>query len=175
MSENPIMITTDQGKPGAVPISVQIEPSLHILTAMVRLFQSLNQPQSAADLCRLGLMYYPNNLEIRQLMTLAYLDLGKFEMAWPEIESAMLEIGLMVPWWKEIGERAKAIGENDLSEWANFLYQLLSKFPNKNISGLKKIPSNSITYSPKESLQENESTQYRPIDSKVDYSYSKTY
>ena len=64
MANPPLLIIAGKNDQGSEDISVKIDPSIPLLTAMIRLFRSQGQSRQAAEICRLGLDFFPNHNEI---------------------------------------------------------------------------------------------------------------
>lgn len=60
MEKTPLRIIVGKSERRPEEISIQIDPSMPMLTAIARLFRSQGQFQQAAEICRLGVDYYPN-------------------------------------------------------------------------------------------------------------------
>ena len=92
MANPPLLIIAGKNDQGTEDIAVKIDPSIPLLTAMIRLFRSQGQTRQAEEICRLGLDFFPNQNEIRLLRALCRLDLGETAGALAEIKNLCLGI-----------------------------------------------------------------------------------
>ena len=87
MANPPFLIIAGKNDQGTEEIAVKIDPSIPLLTAMIRLFRSQGQTRQAEEICRMGLDFFPNQNEIRLLRALCRLDLGETAGALDEIKT----------------------------------------------------------------------------------------
>jgi hypothetical protein len=129
MANPPLLIIAGKNDQGTEEFSVKIDPSIPLLTAMIRLFRSQGQTRQAVEICRLGLDFFPNQNEIRLLGALCRLDLGETEGALTEIKTFASGFKLLSPILKDLGESLKVQGQEPLSEWAVLMAGVLDNFP----------------------------------------------
>jgi hypothetical protein len=129
MEKIPLFLVASKNEGRAEDLSIQIEPSLAMISSMIHLFRSQGQFQQAATLCRLGLEYYPEHYGLRLLSATCRLDLGNQDAARGEMKALAADLQPLVPPLREWGRLAGNRGLEELSEWALLLAQILEKFP----------------------------------------------
>jgi hypothetical protein len=129
MANPPFLIISGKNDPGTEDIAVRINPSIPLLTAMIRLFRSQGQTRQAAEICRMGLDFFPNQNEIRLLGALCRLDLGETVEALAEIKTFVSEFKPLSATLKDLGTSLKVQGHEPYSEWAVLMAGLLDNFP----------------------------------------------
>ena len=129
MKKNPIVISTEPEQQGDYPLAIKVEPSVPFLAELAKLFRAHQQTGNALEICRLGLTYFPENLEIRLLLALAHLDSKQDLDAFSELEAVSKNLSLLAPYLEEIGKLAKITGKESLSEWAFLMAETLLRFP----------------------------------------------
>jgi Tetratricopeptide repeat len=132
MTMNSIVITTDQDVQPGYPLAIKIEPSVPILVSMIKLFRSHQQPVNALELCRMALVYFPANQEIRLLMALTHLDLKQANDALAELETIWESLISLAPLLEEVGKLEKEAGQDPLSDWVFQMADLLGRFPSQS-------------------------------------------
>jgi tetratricopeptide (TPR) repeat protein len=129
MANPPFLIIAGKNDQGTEDIAVKIDPSIPLLTAMIRLFRSQGQTRQAVEICRLGLDFFPNQNEIRLLRALCQLDLGETAEALTEIKELASELKPLSPILKDLGHSLKAQGQEPFSGWAVLMAGVLDNFP----------------------------------------------
>jgi hypothetical protein len=129
MEKSPLLIIAGKNENQGKDVSIQIEPSVSMLTSMANLFRSQGQFLQAAEISRLGVDYYPQVPAMRVLAAICRLELGDVEAARREMASLAAEIRPLSPGLQELGELAQRRGLNDLAEWSILLAQVLDKYP----------------------------------------------
>jgi hypothetical protein len=129
MANPPFLIIAGKNDQGTEDISVKIDPSIPLLTAMIRLFRSQGQTRQAAEICRMGLDFFPNQNEIRLLRALCQLDLGETAGALAEIETFASGFKPLSGILKDLGESLRVKGQEPFSEWAVLMAGVLDNFP----------------------------------------------
>ena len=129
MANPPFLIIAGKNDQGTEDIAVRIDPSIPLLTAMIRLFRSQGQTRQAEEICRLGLDFFPNQNEIRLLRALCRLDLGETAGALDEIKTFASEFKPLSAVLKDLGEALKVQGQEPFSEWAVLMAGVLDNFP----------------------------------------------
>lgn len=129
MANPPQLIIAGKNEQGSEDISVKIDPSVPLLTAMVRLFRSQRQSRQAAEICRLGLDFFPNQNELRLLRALCRLDLGETAGAVAEMKELVSGLKPLAPLLMDLGESLKAQGQEPYSEWSVLMSGVLNNFP----------------------------------------------
>lgn len=131
MEKTPLLIIAGKNENRAEDLSIQVEPSVPMLTSLTRLFRSQGQFQQAADLCRLGVEYYPHQPEVRLLSALCQLDLGNRGASRAELEFLAGELRPLSSGLSEWGTLARRLDLEDLAEWCLLLAQVLDRFPDQ--------------------------------------------
>ena len=129
MTNPPLLIIAGKNDQGAEDIAVKIDPSIPLLTAMIRLFRSQGQPLQAVEICRMGLDFFPNQNEIRLLRALCRLDLGETAEALDEIKTFASGFKPLSGILKDLGASLKVQGQEPFSEWAVLMAGVLDNFP----------------------------------------------
>lgn len=129
MANPPFLIIAGNNDQGTEDISVRIDPSIPLLTAMIRLFRSQGQTRQAEEICRLGLDFFPNQNEIRLLRALCRLDLGETAGALAEIKTFASGFKPLSTVLKDLGESLKVRGQEPYSEWSVLMAGVLDNFP----------------------------------------------
>jgi hypothetical protein len=129
MERIPLLLIAGKNENRAEDLSIQIEPSLSMLSSMIHLFRLQRQFRQAADLCRLGLEYYPDHYGLRVLLATCRLDLGNQEAARSEMQALAADLQPLAPSLRDWGALARNRGLEEISEWALLLAQVLDKFP----------------------------------------------
>jgi hypothetical protein len=129
MANPPLLIIAGKNDQGLEDISVKIDPSIPLLTAMIRLFRSQGQTRQAAEICRMGLEFFPDQNEIRLLRALCRLDLGETAEALAEIETFASGLKPLSAALKDLGNSLKAQAQEPLSEWAVLMAGVLDNYP----------------------------------------------
>ena len=129
MEKKPLLLIAGKNEGRAEDLSIQIEPSLSMLSSMIHLFRRQGQFRQAADLCRLGLEYYPDHYGLRVLSATCRLDLGNQEAARSEMQTLAADLQPLAPSLRDWGALARHRGLEEISEWALLLAQVLDKFP----------------------------------------------
>jgi hypothetical protein len=143
MSPEPKANSAEQKIPSAKTLSIEIELSYPLITAMVQFFRDQNNPKQSLELCRLGLTYFPGDQELRLQSALAYLDLEEPDQAWVEIKNVARELGRLAPVLDSISNHLSAAGQSDLAQWLYRLAQILSNSPGERTDNptLRQPPS----------------------------------
>jgi hypothetical protein len=129
MANPPFLIIAGNNNQGTEDISVKIDPSISLLTAMIRLFRNQGQTRQAVEICRMGLDFFPNQSEIRLLRALCQLDLGETAGALTEIKELASGLKPLSPILKDLGNSLKVHGQELFSEWAVLMAGVLDNFP----------------------------------------------
>ena len=129
MANPPFLIIAGKNDQGSEDISVKIDSSIPLLTAMIRLFRSQGQTRQAEEICRMGLDFFPNQNEIRLLRALCRLDLGETAGALDEIKTFDSEFKPLSAFLKDLGESLKVKEQEPFSEWAILMAGVLDNFP----------------------------------------------
>ena len=129
MANPPFLIIAGKNDQGAEDISVKIDPSIPLLTAMIRLFRSQGQTRQAAEICRMGLEFFPDQNEIRLLRALCRLDLGETADALAEIKTFASGLKPLSQILKDLGNSPKLQAQEPFSEWAVLMAGVLDNFP----------------------------------------------
>ncbi len=129
MVNPPFLIIAGNNDQGTEDITVKVDPSIPLLTAMIRLFRSQGQTRQAMEICRLGLDFFPNQIEIQLLRALCRLDLGETAGVLEEIRTFASGFKPLSAVLKELGQSLKAQGQEPISEWAVLMAGLLENFP----------------------------------------------
>lgn len=129
MEKIPLLLIAGKNEGRAEGLSIQIEPSLSMLSSMIHLFRHQGQFRQAADLCRLGLEYYPDHYGLRVLSATCRLDLGNQEAARSEMQTLAADLQPLAPSLRDWGALARGQGLEEISEWALLLAQVLDRFP----------------------------------------------
>jgi hypothetical protein len=129
MANPPLLIIAGKNDQGSEDISVKIDPSIPLLTAMIRLFRGQGQSRQAAEICRMGLDFFPNQNEIRLLRALCKLDLGETAGAVADLKELVSGIKPLSPILMDLGESLKAQGQEPFSEWSILMAGVLDNFP----------------------------------------------
>lgn len=134
MEKIPLFLIAGKNEGRSEDLSIQIEPSVSMLSSMIHLFRRQGQYQQAADLCRLGLEYYPDHYGLRVLSATCRLDLGNRDAAQGEMKALAADLQPLAPSLREWGSLARNRGLEEISEWAFLLARILDKFPEENES-----------------------------------------
>jgi hypothetical protein len=134
MEKLPLLLIAGKNENRSEDLSIQIEPSVSMISSMIHLFRRQGQFRQAADLCRLGLEYYPDHFGLRVLSATSRLDLGNPEAARGEMKSLAEDLQPLAPSLREWGGLARNRGLEELSAWAVLLAQVLDKFPEEGVS-----------------------------------------
>jgi hypothetical protein len=129
MANPPLLIIAGKNDQGSEDIAVKIDPSIPLLTAMIRLFRSQGQSRQAAEICRMGLDFFPHQNEITLLRALCRLDLGETAEAVGELKGLVSALKPLSPIFKDLGESLKARGQEPFSEWSVLMAGVLDNFP----------------------------------------------
>jgi hypothetical protein len=129
MANSPFLIIAGNNDQGTEEFAVKIDPSIPLLTAMIRLFRSQGQTRQAVEICRMGLDFFPNQNEIRLLRALCRVDLGETAGALAEIKTFASGLKPLSAVLKDLGESLKVQGQDPFSEWAILMAGVLDKFP----------------------------------------------
>jgi hypothetical protein len=129
MAIPPHLIIAGKNDQGTEDIAVKIDPSIPLLTAMIRLFRNQGQTRQAVEICRMGLDFFPNQNEIQLLRALCRLDLGETAGALAEIRSFASGFKPLSPVLKDLGQSLKVQGQEPFSEWAVLMAGVLENFP----------------------------------------------
>jgi hypothetical protein len=129
MANPPLLIIAGKNDQGTEDIAVRIDPSIPLLTAMIRLFRSQGQARQAVEICRMGLDFFPNQNEIRLLRALCQLDLGETAEALAEIKLFASGFKPLAATLKDLGESLRVQGQEPFSEWAVLMAGVLDNFP----------------------------------------------
>lgn len=129
MTNPSLLIIAGKNDQGGEDLVVKIDPSIPLLTAMIRLFRSQGQSRQAAEICRMGLDFFPNQNEITLLRALCRLDLGETAEAVAEIKELVSGLKPLSPILKDLGQSLKAQGQESFSEWSVLMAGVLDNFP----------------------------------------------
>jgi tetratricopeptide (TPR) repeat protein len=129
MEKIPLLLIAGKNEVRTEELSIQLEPSLSLISSLIHLFRRQGQFRQAADLCRLGLEYYPDHNGLRVLSATCRLDLGQPEAAQSEMQALAVDLQPLAPSLREWGELARKNGLEAISDWALLLAQILDKFP----------------------------------------------
>ncbi|MBI5584619.1 MAG: hypothetical protein HY892_12445 [Deltaproteobacteria bacterium] len=129
MEKIPLLLIAGKNEGRAEELSIQIEPSVSMISAMIHLFRRQGQLQQAAELCRLGLEYYPEHYGLRLLSATCRMDLGNQDASQAEMKALAADLQPLAPSLREWGTLARNRGLEELSDWALLLSQILEKFP----------------------------------------------
>jgi len=139
MANPPQLIIAGKNDQGNEDIAVKIDPSIPLLTAMIRLFRNQGQSRQAAEICRMGLDFFPRQNEITLLRALCRLDLGETAEAVAEIKALVSELKPLSPILKDLGQSLKAQGQEPFSEWSVLMAGVLDNFP-KDAGREREVP-----------------------------------
>lgn len=140
MEKIPLLLIAGKNENRAEDLSIQIEPSVSMISSMIHLFRRQGQSRQAVDLCRLGLEYYPDHLGLRVLSATCRLDLGNPEAARGEMKSLAEDLQPLAPPLREWGGLARDRGLEEISAWAVLLAQVLDKFPEAGVGRPEQNP-----------------------------------
>jgi hypothetical protein len=132
-------------------LSIEIEPSYPLISAMAQFFRDQKKPKQFLELCRVGLTFFPGDKGLRLKRALAYLDLKETDKAWTEIKSVMAEINRLAPDLDLISKHPQSTEQGDLARWLSQLAQILSKGPGEK-------PDNPTVQDPPSSYLRSETT-----------------
>ncbi|MEW6186664.1 MAG: hypothetical protein AB1585_13095 [Thermodesulfobacteriota bacterium] len=110
-------------------LTIEIEPSYPLISAMAQFFRDQKKPRQFLELCRLGLNFFPGDKGLRLKSALAYLDLQETEKAWAEIKSVAAELNRLAADLDLISKHPRLTEEGDLARWLFQLAQILSNGP----------------------------------------------
>ncbi len=151
MPNPPQLIIAGKNEQGTEEFAVKIDPSIPLLTAMIRLFRSQGQTRQAVEICRIGLDFFPNQNEIRLLRALCQLDLGETAGALAEIKTFASGFKPLSGVLKELGESLRVQGQESFSEWAVLLAGVVDNFP-EDIGRGQEVPREEKSTSASDSL-----------------------
>jgi len=129
MANPPFLIIAGNNDQGTEDITVKVDPSIPLLTAMIRLFRGQGQTRQAMEICRMGLDFFPNQNEIQLLRALCRLDLGETAGALEEIRTFASGFKPLAAVLKDLGQSLKVQDQEPISEWAVLMAGVLENFP----------------------------------------------
>lgn len=141
-------------------LSLEIEPSYPLISAMIRFFREQNLHQQSLALCRMGLEFFPGDEGLRLLKALAHLDLGETEEALKTIRELTRSWGRMAPTLSALSHHPRSADWGPLKDWLSRLAQTFSQSPLKETETPPDLKS---TASAENRWDERGSTSLSPI------------
>lgn len=115
--------------PSGRTLSVEIEPSYPLISAMIRFLREQRQFRQSLDLCRMGLECFPGEEGLHLLKALIHLDLGEITEGQREIEDLARSWSRRASDLTALSVHPRSTDWGPLQDWLFRLAQVLSQCP----------------------------------------------